>query len=194
LFLGRPDWVEADRQYRLGLWNGERFEQASELVGGRGQQPHLWQHTWSIWICRNQKRGIMKEQLEALIVQMYNSGIRYSESVREFKKSFILTALRENKGNRCKAARQLGMHRNTLSRAIIELEVDVKRLRAARDVRTLILTAPAGRISRIDPARPSGGQRGELRQFQDTCSIEEHFGSDREVSFAEQQISRPYRR
>jgi len=61
---------------------------------------------------------------------MYKSGIRYSESVREFKKRFILTALQENKGNRCKTARQLGMHRNTLSRAITELDVDVKGLRA----------------------------------------------------------------
>jgi Fis family transcriptional regulator, factor for inversion stimulation protein len=136
----------------------------------------------------------MKEQLEALIIQMYNSGIRYSESVREFKKSFILAALRENQGNRCKAARQLGMHRNTLSRAITELEVDVKRLRASRGEPTLILKAPAGRPSRIDAARPTGGQWGELMQFQDTCRTERHFGSDREDSFTEQQIPSPYRR
>ena len=33
----------------------------------------------------------MKDQLEALIMQMYKSGILYSEAVREFKKRFILT-------------------------------------------------------------------------------------------------------
>ncbi len=71
----------------------------------------------------------MKDQLEALVMQMYKSGIFYSEAVREFKKLFIITVLEENNGNQCKAARQLGMHRNTLSRTIAELKVDVRALR-----------------------------------------------------------------
>ena len=71
----------------------------------------------------------MKDQLEALILQMYRSNILYSEGVREFKKRFILTVLQENKGNQCRAARELGMHRNTLSRTIAELELDIKGLR-----------------------------------------------------------------
>ena len=71
----------------------------------------------------------MKDQLEALILQMHKGGILYSEAVREFKKRFILTVLQENKGNQCKTARQLGMHRNTLSRTISELDLDVKVLR-----------------------------------------------------------------
>ncbi len=71
----------------------------------------------------------MKDQLEALILQMYKSGILYSEAIREFKKRFILTVLQENNGNQCKAARQLGMHRNTLSRTIAELNLDIKSLR-----------------------------------------------------------------
>jgi DNA-binding NtrC family response regulator len=75
------------------------------------------------------ERGFVKDQLEALIMQMYKSGILYNEAVREFKKKFILAVLQENKGNQCKAARQLGMHRNTLSRTIAELELDIKSLR-----------------------------------------------------------------
>ena len=71
----------------------------------------------------------MKDQLEALVLQMFKSGILYSEAVREFKKRFILAVLQENQGNQCKAARQLGMHRNTLSRTITELKVDVRSLR-----------------------------------------------------------------
>ena len=71
----------------------------------------------------------MKDQLEALILQMYKSNILYSEAVREFKKRFILTVLQENKGNQCRAARELGMHRNTLSRTITELKIDVRQLR-----------------------------------------------------------------
>jgi transcriptional regulator with GAF, ATPase, and Fis domain len=72
----------------------------------------------------------VKDQLEALVIQMYKSGIFYSEAVREFKKLFIITVLEENNGNQCKAARQLGMHRNTLSRTIAELKVDVRALRS----------------------------------------------------------------
>ena len=52
-----------------------------------------------------------------------------SEAVREFKKRFILTVLEENKGNQCRAARALKMHRNTLSRTIAELKIDVRPLR-----------------------------------------------------------------
>jgi Fis family transcriptional regulator len=71
----------------------------------------------------------VKDQLEALILQMYKSNILYSEAVREFKKRFILTVLEENKGNQCRAARELGMHRNTLSRTLTELKIDVRQLR-----------------------------------------------------------------
>jgi Fis family transcriptional regulator len=72
----------------------------------------------------------VKDQLEALVSQMYKSGILYSEAVREFKKRFILAVLYENHGNQCRAARELGMHRNTLSRTISELKLD---MRAVRD-------------------------------------------------------------
>lgn len=71
----------------------------------------------------------MKDQLEALVLQMHKSGIFYSEAVREFKKRFIMTVLEEHNGNQCKAARELGMHRNTLSRTLTELKVDLRSLR-----------------------------------------------------------------
>jgi len=91
----------------------------------------------------------VKDQLEALVTQMYKSGILYSEAVREFKKRFILTVLQENQGNQCKAARQLGMHRNTLSRTIAELKVDVRAVRDGRrpprSARPLILEKKAAR-------------------------------------------------
>ena len=81
-------------------------------------------------ISESEERGVVKDQLEALIMQMYKSGNTYSEAVCEFKKRFILTVLQDCKGNQCKAARQLGMHRNTLSRTIAELKLDAKGLRA----------------------------------------------------------------
>src|SRR5271157_1223587 len=83
------------------------------------------------WDCAGREtRPQVKDQLEALILQMYKSNILYSEAVREFKKRFILTVLQENNGNQCRAARQLGMHRNTLSRTISELRIDIRQLRA----------------------------------------------------------------
>ncbi len=71
----------------------------------------------------------MKDQLETLVQHMYRSNILYSEAVREFKRTFIATVLEENKGNQCRAARQLGMHRNTLSRTLDELKIDVREFR-----------------------------------------------------------------
>lgn len=66
----------------------------------------------------------MKRELDNLVVQMYASGIAYEEAVREFRRRYIQEVLRNNKGNQCKAARQLGMHRNTLSRILNELDLD----------------------------------------------------------------------
>lgn len=71
----------------------------------------------------------LKNQLAVLIAQMNESGIEYAEAVREFKKSFITHVLLGNKSNQCRAARQLGMHRNTLSRTLAELGLNVRELR-----------------------------------------------------------------
>jgi len=92
----------------------------------------------------------VKDQLEALIAQMYKSGILYSEAVREFKKRFIITVLQENHGNQCRAARELGMHRNTLSRTIEELRVDMRAVRDGsrrppRSARPLVMEKKAAR-------------------------------------------------
>lgn len=67
----------------------------------------------------------MKEQLAGVVLQMYKAGARCSEAVREFQRAFILTVLKDQRGNQCKAAEKLGMHRNTLRRTIRELEIDI---------------------------------------------------------------------
>ncbi len=73
----------------------------------------------------------MKRELESLIIQMHTGGITYTEAVREFKKRFILEVLSNHRGNQCKAAKELGMHRNTLSRTIEELGIDPAQTRAS---------------------------------------------------------------
>lgn len=71
----------------------------------------------------------MKRELDNLVTQMHAGGITYSEAVREFKKRYILEVLARHKGNQCKAAGELGMHRNTLSRTIAELNLDPMQIR-----------------------------------------------------------------
>lgn len=72
----------------------------------------------------------MKRELDSLVSQMHAGGITYDEAVREFKKRFILEVLSHHRGNQCKAARELGMHRNTLSRTIAELHLDPVQIRS----------------------------------------------------------------
>jgi hypothetical protein len=79
----------------------------------------------------------MKEQLEGFR-EMDASGILYAEGVNEFRKRFIVRVMTRCRGNQCKAARELGMHRNTLSRTIEELEMEAElvRLKLKRPVGT----------------------------------------------------------
>ena len=74
----------------------------------------------------------MKDQLEGLVSQMVERGILFEEALGEFEKRFIKRALERAQGNQCRAARELGMHRNTLSRTLSELKIDVRQLRDTR--------------------------------------------------------------
>lgn len=73
----------------------------------------------------------MKRELDSLVTQMHSGGITYEEAVREFKKRFLVEVLAHHRGNQCKAAKELGMHRNTLSRTIAELNIDPSQIRRA---------------------------------------------------------------
>lgn len=74
----------------------------------------------------------MKRELDNLITQMHAGGITYDEAVREFKRRFILEVLSSHRGNQCKAAKELGVHRNTLSRILAELKIDPGQVRTAQ--------------------------------------------------------------
>jgi Fis family transcriptional regulator, factor for inversion stimulation protein len=74
----------------------------------------------------------VKEQLERLVLQMYRSGTPYSEAVREFRKAFIITVLRDQNGNQVRAAGKLGVHRNTLRCNLQDLDVDINAIRVSR--------------------------------------------------------------
>ena len=73
----------------------------------------------------------MKHDLDNLVTKMRDGGITYAEAVREFKKRFLIEVLAYHKGNQCKAAKELAMHRNTLSRTIADLKIDPAQIRRA---------------------------------------------------------------
>jgi Fis family transcriptional regulator len=71
----------------------------------------------------------LKRELDVIVTQLHSAGVSYAEAVKQFKKRYILEVLSHHKGNQCKAAEELGMHRNTLSRTLAELELDTAQIR-----------------------------------------------------------------
>ncbi|MGH9573270.1 MAG: helix-turn-helix domain-containing protein, partial [Candidatus Acidiferrales bacterium] len=55
---------------------------------------------------------------------MVDRGILLEEAVTEFEKKFIKCVLENSKGNQSRAAKVLGIHRNTLSRKVSEYKLD----------------------------------------------------------------------
>jgi Fis family transcriptional regulator len=71
----------------------------------------------------------LKRDLDTLVLSMYAAGVSYADAVRDFKKRYILEVLARHRGNQCKAAEELNMHRNTLSRTLTELGLDSAQIR-----------------------------------------------------------------
>ena len=72
----------------------------------------------------------MKDQLEALVSQMVDRGILLQEALTEFERRFIKCAMENSEGNQSRAARVLGIHRNTLSRKVEEYKLENGRRRS----------------------------------------------------------------
>ena len=72
----------------------------------------------------------MREQLETLVGLMVERGIHFDEAVNEFEKKFIKRILDRSRGNQSRAAKLLGIHRNTLSRKIDLYKLDHRHRRA----------------------------------------------------------------
>jgi Fis family transcriptional regulator len=66
----------------------------------------------------------VKDQLESLVGMMVERGILLDEAVHEFEKKFIKRVLERLNGNQSRAAKILGIHRNTLSRKVGEYKLD----------------------------------------------------------------------
>jgi Fis family transcriptional regulator, factor for inversion stimulation protein len=103
----------------------------SSVEDNRGCSPLENAHRELNSAAQGSREFAVKEELEKLVLQMYRSGVEYSEAVREFQSVFILTVLRDQRANQFRAAQTLGMHRNTLRRVIRKLQLDVRLLRSS---------------------------------------------------------------
>jgi transcriptional regulator with PAS, ATPase and Fis domain len=74
----------------------------------------------------------VKDQLEALVTQMIEHDIGFEDAVAEFERRFIKRVLEKSNGNQSRAAKTLGIHRNTLSRKIDSLALDHRPKRRKR--------------------------------------------------------------
>ena len=68
--------------------------------------------------------------LDQAVALAYKSGLSYHDASKHFRKLFIIAVLRANtngsgRPNQVHAARELGMHRNTLGRLIAELKIEL---------------------------------------------------------------------
>ncbi len=62
----------------------------------------------------------LKDRLEHICVEMIDKGILFSEAVTQFENCFIAEVIRRNGGHLMKTAERLGIHRNTLSKKLLQ--------------------------------------------------------------------------
>jgi Fis family transcriptional regulator len=67
----------------------------------------------------------VKQELEALVTEMVDRGIRFDDARREFEKRFIVKVLQRHRGNLSRAAQDLRIHRNTLGKKVSEYKIPV---------------------------------------------------------------------
>jgi DNA-binding NtrC family response regulator len=74
----------------------------------------------------------MKNQIDSLVAQLLNGNIFLQEAIEILEKVMISAALERNDGNQSATAKQLGIHRNTLQRKMVDYGLGAGRSRARR--------------------------------------------------------------
>ena len=62
----------------------------------------------------------MKEKFDSLVDHLLKGNIFLPEAIEILEKSMIQRSLEGSGGNQCAASKQLGIHRNTLQRKMVE--------------------------------------------------------------------------
>ncbi len=81
----------------------------------------------------------MRDQLDSLVQQMLERGVRYEDARREFEKVFITRALQRSNGCVGDAAELLGIHRNTVARKMT-------------DTRSKVVNSQLHQSDRVEPS------------------------------------------
>lgn len=71
-------------------------------------------------------------RLRQLVDELVHRGLTLEQARREFEKQYIVSALRSHDFSVGRAARSLGVHRNTLRNKVSSLEIAIDDLRAQR--------------------------------------------------------------
>jgi Fis family transcriptional regulator, factor for inversion stimulation protein len=71
----------------------------------------------------------LKRSIAEMITNITNVGMSYEDAIRRFQKRYILHILIKHKGHLGKTAEELQMHRNTLSRTLKRLGMNVTGIR-----------------------------------------------------------------
>ena len=66
---------------------------------------------------------MISDRLERLVEEMVDRSVQFDDAVREFEKRFIIRVLQQCDGSLTKSACALGMHRNTLTRKMVEYKI-----------------------------------------------------------------------
>jgi DNA-binding NtrC family response regulator len=74
----------------------------------------------------------MKERFDGLVEHLLDGQLFLQQAIEILEKSMIQSALVRNHGNQCAAAKQLGIHRNTLQRKMVFYELGGTRPRVRR--------------------------------------------------------------
>jgi DNA-binding NtrC family response regulator len=66
---------------------------------------------------------VISDRLQRLVEEMVDRSVQFDDAVREFEKRFIACVLNQCDGSLTKTACALGMHRNTLTRKMVEYKI-----------------------------------------------------------------------
>jgi DNA-binding NtrC family response regulator len=83
-------------------------------------------------------------RLYQIVDELVRRGLTLEQARREFERQFIVASLKSNRGNFCRSARSLGVHRNTLRNKVSDLGILVEDY-----------DHPGRRAARRKPAEPA---------------------------------------
>ncbi len=65
-------------------------------------------------------------RLYQIVDELVHRGLTLEQARREFERQFIVASLKSNRGNFCRSARSLGVHRNTLRNKVSDLGIGIE--------------------------------------------------------------------